>query len=77
MPCPSGQNHKKLFRLYREARLTVGLRGGRKQALGTRAPMTLPQGPNQSRSLDFVTDTLLDGRRFRLPRERPKRIVPY
>lgn len=40
-------NHKKLFRLYREERLTVKKRGGRKRALGTRAPMTLPQGPNQ------------------------------
>jgi putative transposase len=39
-------NHKKLFRLYREERLTVRRRGGRKRALGTRAPMTLPQGPN-------------------------------
>ena len=40
-------NHKKLFRLYREDRLTVRRRGGRKRALGTRAPMALPQEPNQ------------------------------
>ena len=39
-------NHKKLFRLYREEKLTVRRRGGRKRALGTRAPMALPQGPN-------------------------------
>ena len=31
-----GVNHKKLFRLYREERLTVRRRGGRKRALGTR-----------------------------------------
>lgn len=54
-------NHKKLFRLYREERLTVRRRGGRKRALGTRAPMTLPQGPNQRWSLDFVADQLVDG----------------
>ena len=59
-------NHKKLFRLYREERLTVRRRGGRKRALGTRAPMTLPQGRNQRWSLDFVSDTLTDGRRFRV-----------
>jgi putative transposase len=59
-------NHKKLFRLYREERLTVKKRGGRKRALGTRAPVTLPQGPNQRWSLDFVSDTLADGRRFRI-----------
>ena len=41
-------------------------RGWRKRALGTRAPMTLPQGPNQRWSLDFVADQLLDGRRFRV-----------
>src|SRR5262249_28269553 len=37
-------NQKKLRRLYREERLQVGRRGGRKRALGTRAPMAIPQG---------------------------------
>jgi putative transposase len=59
-------NHKKLRRLYREERLQVRRRGGRKRALGTRAPMALPQGPNQRWSLDFVSDTFMDGRRFRI-----------
>ena len=59
-------NHKKLRRLYGEERLQVRRRGGRKRALGTRAPMTLPQGPNQRWSMDFVSDTLTDGRRFRI-----------
>ena len=59
-------NHKKLRRLYREERLQVRRRGGRKRALGTRAPMALPQGPNQRWSLDFLSDALADGRRFRI-----------
>jgi putative transposase len=59
-------NHKKLFRLYREERLTVRRRGGRKRALGTRAPMAIPQGRNQRWSLDFVSDALIDSRRFRI-----------
>ena len=59
-------NHKKLRRLYALERLQVRRRGGRKRAVGTRAPMTLPQGPNQRWSLDFVSDTLTDGRRFRI-----------
>ena len=59
-------NHKKLRRLYAAERLQVRRRGGRKRALGTRAPMTLPKGPNQRWSLDFVSDTLTDGRRFRI-----------
>ena len=59
-------NWKKLYRLYREERLTVRKRGSRKRALGTRAPMTIPQDANQRWSLDFVADTLTDGRRFRI-----------
>ena len=35
-------NHKKLLRLYREENLRVRRRRGRKRAMGTRAPMTLP-----------------------------------
>ncbi len=41
-------------------------RGGHKRALGTRAPMAIPQGPNQRWSLDFVSDSLVHGRRFRI-----------
>lgn len=37
-------NWKKLYRIYREEGLTVRKRGGRKRALGTRAPMAIPQG---------------------------------
>ena len=59
-------NWKKLYRIYREERLTVRKRGGRKRALGTRAPMVIPQGPNQRWSLDFVSDSLAWGRRFRV-----------
>jgi len=59
-------NHKKFRRLYREERLQVRRRGGRKRALGTRAPMAIPQGLNQRWSLDFLSDTLADGRRFRI-----------
>ena len=47
-------NHKKLYRLYREERLSVRKRGGRKRALGTRAPMAIPQDLNLRGSLDFV-----------------------
>nr|WP_153006246.1 IS3 family transposase [Sphingomonas sanguinis] len=59
-------NHKKLLRIYREEGLKVRRRGGRKRALGTRAPMTVPQEPNQRWSLDFVSDAFVCGRRFRI-----------
>src|SRR3974390_6760 len=51
-------NRKKLLRLYTEEGLKVRRRKGRKRALGTRAPLTVPQGPNQRWSLDFVSDQL-------------------
>lgn len=53
-------NLKKLRRLYREERLQVRRRGGRKRALGTRRPMLVPDAPNQRWSLDFVSDALTD-----------------
>jgi putative transposase len=59
-------NRKRVHRLYREERLMVRRRGGRKRALGGRAPIALPIGPNQRWSLDFVHDQMTDGRRFRI-----------
>ena len=59
-------NKKKLYRLYREEGLAVRRRRGRKRATGTRAPMVVPDGPNQRWSLDFVADSLSWGRRFRI-----------
>ncbi|GIT89285.1 transposase [Roseobacter sp. OBYS 0001] len=59
-------NWKKLYRIYREEGLTVRKRSGRKRAVGTRAPMAVPQGPNQRWSLDFVSDSLSCGRRFHI-----------
>ena len=59
-------NLKKLRRLYGEEKLQVRKRGGRKRALGTRRPMIVPDQPNQRWSLDFVSDSFTDGRRFRV-----------
>lgn len=59
-------NQKKFRRLYSEEKLHVRQRGGRKRALGTRAPIALPDRPNQRWSLDFVSDAFTDGRRFRI-----------
>ena len=59
-------NRKRVQRLYREERLTVRRRGGRKRAMGTRRPIETPSVPNQRWSLDFVSDQLTDCRRFRI-----------
>ena len=59
-------NRKKLYRIYREEKLMVRRRGRRKRALGTRAPLGLPDAINRRWSLDFVSDAFSDGRRFRI-----------
>lgn len=59
-------NKKRVQRLYREEKLTVRRRGGRKRAIGTRRPLEVPLTPNQRCSLDFVSDQMTDGRRFRI-----------
>ncbi len=59
-------NHKKLYRLYKEEKLTVRRRGGRKRALGTRRPMMVPDRPNRRWSLDFwpTRSPVADGSAF-------------
>lgn len=59
-------NHKRLFRIYREERLMVRKRNGRKRAVGTRSAMPVPKLPNDCWSLDFVSDQFENGRRFRI-----------
>ena len=59
-------NRKRVQRLYREEKLAVRRRGGRKRALGERRPMEAPVAANQRWSLDFVSDQMTDGRRFRI-----------
>jgi len=59
-------NLKKVYRLYREEGLTVRRRRGRKRALGTRAPMKAAERPNDIWVLDFMSDVLDSGRRFRV-----------
>jgi putative transposase len=59
-------NHKKVYRLYTTAGLKVRRRSGRKRALGARLQAVLPTRANQTWALDFVSDSFICGRRFRL-----------
>ena len=59
-------NLKKVYRLYREEGLAVRRRRGRKRAIGARAPLRQAQRPNQIWVLDFMSDVLESGRRFRV-----------
>jgi putative transposase len=57
-------NHKRVRRLYRAEGLAVR-RQRRKRLRHPRVVHPAPTQPNQRRSLDFVRDTLADGRVFR------------
>ena len=59
-------NHKKVYRLYREAKLTVRRRKRRRALAVARQPLALPQYANQVWSLDFVMDSLANGRRLKI-----------
>lgn len=59
-------NYKKVYRLYREEGLVVRRRKGRRRAGCMRVPLGAPVRANQGWSMDFMTDALAEGRRFRL-----------
>ena len=52
--------------MYKEEGLAVRKRGGRKRAIGTRRPLEKALRPNAIWVLDFVSDTLDSGRKFRV-----------
>lgn len=57
-------NHKRVYRIYTDERLQVRKRN-RKKVRIFRKPLGLATRPNQRWSLDFVSDSLSSGRRFR------------
>ena len=59
-------NVKKTYRIYRDEGLSVKKRKGRKRAIGTRTKLPQAQHVNHIWSLDFMSDALEDGRRFRI-----------
>lgn len=60
-----GTNHKKVCRLYREQGLAVRKRSKGKKYQGQRTPLVAATRVNQTWSLDFVSDSLANGRRIR------------
>jgi putative transposase len=59
-------NHKRVERLYREEGLAVRRRGRKRVARDGRGRAAPPGRPNQQWGVDFVSDALAWGRRFRL-----------
>ena len=58
-------NHKRTERIYHEEGLALRKKRRRKGAAGVRVMIPLPQKPNERWSMDFVSDSIVNGRRFR------------
>jgi putative transposase len=55
-----------VYRVYREENLIVRTKRRRKLAAQTRTQPALPQSPRERWAIDFVSDGLADGRKFRV-----------
>ena len=60
-----GVNHKRVYRLYSEARLAVRKRKKVRRAAAERVPLQLATTVNEVWSMDFVSDSLANGRRLK------------
>ena len=59
-------NHKRIYRLYSDAGLSVRRRKKRDGVAVERQALELPSSPNQVWSMDFVSDALANGRRIKV-----------
>jgi putative transposase len=59
-------NHKRIYRLYREEGLGIRVKRRKKLACASRVLPSPATRPFELWSLDFLTDSLADGRRFRV-----------
>jgi putative transposase len=59
-------NHKRVERLLRQEHLLVGQRRHRKRGAVARVPTPRPTGPDERWSMDFMRNTLVDGRPYRI-----------
>lgn len=59
-------NHKKIYRVYTDMKLNIRRRAKKRLPERVKQTLSVPDAPNQVWSIDFMSDTLVDGRRFRL-----------
>jgi putative transposase len=58
-------NHKRVYRVYCGLRLNMRRKGKKRLPSRNPAPLTVPDRVNRCWSMDFMSDALWDGRRFR------------
>ncbi|MGP9517207.1 MULTISPECIES: DDE-type integrase/transposase/recombinase, partial [unclassified Psychrobacter] len=59
-------NHKRVYRIYCELELNLRIKPKRRIKRAKPIPLAVPDRINQSWSMDFMHDSLTDGRGFRL-----------
>jgi len=59
-------NHKRTERIYKENSLTLKLRKRHKRASAIRLELAQPSRPNEHWAMDFVSDGLWNGRKFKV-----------
>jgi putative transposase len=58
-------NHKRIYRLYSQANLAVRRRRKGKRPVNEHVPLQLAHNVNEAWSMDFVSDSLANGRRIK------------